>query len=153
MRQVICKNCGRHLCEEHRACPDCGGTARVYHLRLCDTIKLTDGFTWRQKRPGRKGPSGRSRPTVAEGFTRFERSKTGLEVKHTRVIDRESDLYFQRVENVGTGKILHPHCEALSQKDPKAKHDEANGVYPWGKGESSALIPAYSQQREELLYV
>lgn len=75
-------------------------------------FEMAVGGDWKQRRPGRKRP-------VAEGFTRYRVSRRGKRALEIRAIDREADLWSQKVweqDESGQWKLVHDDVGPLSKK-------------------------------------
>jgi DNA-directed RNA polymerase subunit RPC12/RpoP len=113
---ITCANCGRQLEEdssetdENRPlCPDCGSTAQVIHVRV------HDGATFHE-RLGLKGRHlGEKKPFIEQVRGADLQRKTGNIMHKSRIIDRENDLYHEKITDPRTGEVVHECKEPLSR--------------------------------------
>jgi len=109
---VRCSDCGQPLdvADEtgREPCERCGSLRRTHSLYLDATLSVRSQFRWKHKRPG-------FRRALVEGVSGSERSVgSGRWVRKTRLIDRETDWYEERIVDEETGEVLHESHEPLS---------------------------------------
>lgn len=131
---ILCSNCGGQLEEEsteadakRNACPACGSTARTIPISLQDTI----GFSERLDFEGRH--AGEKKPFIEQVHGADLHRKTGRLMHKSRIIDRENDLYHEKITDPRTGEVVH-EC-----KEPLSKH----------RGHGSAKVPANKRTSED----
>lgn len=110
-----CGNCGAHLApatpetEAAQACPNCGSTRKNFFVSIVETLVLRDGLGMKARRVGQKKP-------FAESLSVTSASRSlGKLVHHERLIDRDNDLYHEKVTEYETGNVIHEKREPLSQ--------------------------------------
>ena len=110
-----CGNClalletARTEAEAATPCPHCGSTLRNVFVSIEERATARDGNGMKAKRQGQKRP-------FVESISLPNQSKIlGKLVHHERLIDRDNDLYFERVTDYETGKVIHEQAEPLSQ--------------------------------------
>lgn len=118
MASVACGGCRDALDElsalepaRRKGCPACGSTTRTFGVELHGTVETHSSFSAKGKRAGATGKhkwvvelfSGASWSRRLQRFVRREMS-----------LDRESDLYFERVIDPANGEVLHECKEPLS---------------------------------------
>ena len=137
---VECHDCGFVLDESfhrdelrERPCPRCGSFGRLsgtgYRGRVC-----LRGNLLVKSRP----------PTCGRFFaeSRFDEDvnkRTGRPVKRCRIIDRDSNRYFERVIDIETGEVIHECNEPLSNhKNHGSARNDRSQV-----GTNSSNIPPH----------
>lgn len=96
--------------EKRAPCPSCGSTSRAFDVEITSGLKLHGSLGMKAKHPGPQKP-------FIEQFSGVELwRKFKKLVKKERIIDRDNNLYVERVEDIETGEIIH-YC-----KEPLSKH-------------------------------
>ena len=125
-----CGDCGTRLAnaqtvaEAARPCPNCRSTRRNVFVSIVDSVIARDGIGMKAKRVGQKKPfvESLSFPSISR--------KLGKLVHHQRVIDRDNDLYHEKVTEYETGTVIHEQKEPLSEHighgSPKKKAGPSN---------------------------
>lgn len=124
---VECGACGLALEEdaslpvESRApCPACGSTTRSFHVTIHGKVVV-------RSKLGMKGKhAGGGKPFIEQVSGNDLHYKTGKYMKHSRVIDRDNDLYHEVVTDPETGEVVHECKEPLS-------HHRGHGAPPGTK--------------------
>ena len=121
-----CADCGASIDLSNTApyartpCNACGSIKRVLHVNVIEKIQAIDGYALKGKRPGRKKPfiEERSLPDYSRSRDKF--------VHLQRTIDRDNDLYSEKVTDYQTGELIHKCEEPLSQHQGhgSAKHQK-----------------------------
>lgn len=114
---IECAKCGSPLSivpgEVARvACAACGATARRYTELIEERATVHHSIRMRAKRPSL--PSDKKLRWDANSGYEMSVSLQRL-VKVERTLDRDADLYFERVTDPQTGEILHECQEPLSK--------------------------------------
>jgi hypothetical protein len=116
---VHCNNCDALLPEETaladppEPCPECGSTARRFHVEVVEKCEA-EAFLGME---GRRAGLSRRKGWFIRSFTRLaaQISRGGALAYHTRVMDRDTDRYVETVTMRETGEVVH-HCdEPLSE--------------------------------------
>jgi hypothetical protein len=119
--KVACSDCGTalpsewaHQSTEH-SCAQCGSTNRLVCLAVSDSIDLEIHDSVRGKVRNTRLPA-KKNPRI--DFFRGDdlRNSDGKWMRKDRVIDKDRDLYTERVIDPKTGATVH-HCE-----EPLSKH-------------------------------
>jgi hypothetical protein len=93
-------------------CPQCGSTRRYALEAIEESMNFRDSHHGKQKRPDL--PS--DKKLRADFYSRDEFShKYGKLVRAERTIDKDADLYHERISDIETGEVLHECNEPLSQ--------------------------------------
>jgi hypothetical protein len=116
--EIFCSDCGSPLIDDkpmddlsqRKPCPHCGSLKRTHHASILETLTVRDYYKMVAKRRGKKRPifeleSGSKRSIALDKRVHLERN-----------IDRENDLYVERITDYETGEIIH-ECE-----EPLSKH-------------------------------
>lgn len=110
-----CANCGQRLAQARTEaeaalpCPVCGGTGRKIFASVTESVTLRDGIGMKAKRIGQKKP-------FVESISMPSNSrKLGKLVHHERLIDRDNDVYHEKVTDYESGNTIHEQKEALSE--------------------------------------
>jgi hypothetical protein len=110
-----CGNCAAPLqtarteAEAATPCPSCGSTLRNVFVSIEETATARDGIGMKAKRAGQKKP-------FVESLSMPSRSRSlDKLVHHERLIDRDNDLYIEKVTEYETGKVIHQQTHALSE--------------------------------------
>lgn len=117
MKEVTCKECGATRGEEFRtgsgtyACPSCGSTNIHVHVILVEIVSVHDCVGIKARREGERKPF---REVFAGGDLR---RRDGKWMEKKRVIDREQDLYEERVVDPETGEVVHECSEPLTKRN------------------------------------
>jgi hypothetical protein len=94
--------------QQRLPCSKCGETARTIHASIVESVTIRDGLAVKAKRQGEK------KPFIEDmGVPSFSHSLQKVVHRH-RVIDRDNDLYVERVTDYETGEIIHECQEPLS---------------------------------------
>lgn len=117
-RLVTCGECGESLEdnkqqeEERRSCHKCGSAIRNVHVTVADSVKAYDSIGTKQKDPTRRSKDKLRKQT----FNGFERSHSlDRIVEKKRIIDRDSNYYYERIVDLETREVIH-HCEEELKK-------------------------------------
>ena len=114
-QKIECTDCGERLPDEwisvkdKENCPKCGSRLKTITLDIVEEVKLQikESLTGRVKD---KNYNSKKNPRY-EFFEGDDiRKSDGKWMKKSRVIDKNSDKYFERVVDPETGEIIH-HCE------------------------------------------
>ena len=115
MTVVKCNDCGTILDEpsdtpagERTPCPSCGSKARLFEVKLENSISIHDKL-------GVKARPGSGGKPFYESVTGDVQNNTGLWMRLERIIDRVKDYYKEKVIDPRTGQIVHECEEPLSQ--------------------------------------
>jgi uncharacterized Zn finger protein (UPF0148 family) len=112
-----CSECGVSLIEEgHGAqrspCPQCGSSARTFEVHIAETVQVYESMRAQGKRPSL--PS--AKKLRWDAFSGREYSvRLKKMVGKERSIDKDRDLYFERVTDLETGEAIHECMEPLSE--------------------------------------
>lgn len=116
MSRLICSDCKYDIGEytgdviKIRKCPQCNSVNLYRSLLLADKIELHENVKGKSNKiPGKKKPLGEFQTGEGKSVSR------GRFVDKIRKIDRENDLYFERVIDPETGEIIHECSERLSE--------------------------------------
>lgn len=90
-------------------CPACGAITRTTGVSLHEVACARDGIGVKAKRPGDKRPHFESRDTPEYSAARQKL------VRREQIIDRENDLYYERVTDFESGEVIHLKEEPLSE--------------------------------------
>jgi phage FluMu protein Com len=110
-----CAACGQRLAQARTEaeaalpCPACGSYERNLFASMAEAVVLRDGFSMKTKRVGQK------KPFVESISVPSHSRKLGKLVQHDRLIDRDNDLYYEKVTEYESGNTLHEHKEPLSE--------------------------------------
>lgn len=110
-----CSDCGAKLvqakteAEATLPCAACGSTRRNIGVGIVESAIARDGIGMKAKRIGQKKPfiESLSRPSSS--------SKLGKLVHHERLIDRDNNVYHEKVTEYETGTVIHEQKEQLSE--------------------------------------
>jgi hypothetical protein len=98
-----CAQCGALLPPVDDAdapvCAECGGSARIKHLHIRDTVRVYGSLALKGKRPGEK------RPFVKQKHGRDLHRDTGEVREVHRVIDRDNDRYTETIRSPTQGVV------------------------------------------------
>jgi DNA-directed RNA polymerase subunit RPC12/RpoP len=113
-RVVTCQACGKELeeppgLEERAPCPRCGSAARHVMIGVRDTITVHESVAVK----ARHGDRGRPFREIKQGDDLHR--KTGRWTVLSRLIDREQDLYEERIVDGETGEVIRDVREPLSK--------------------------------------
>jgi hypothetical protein len=93
-------------------CPLCGATTRNHFVTITDHFEARDGYRAKAKRPSL--PS--AKKLRSDSYSGVEPShKHGKLVRVQRIIDKDNDLYFERISDLESGETLHECKEPLSE--------------------------------------
>lgn len=116
MSYLICEDCGNNMGEftsdkeKIDKCSKCGSHNLACYLMLCDGIEFHENIKGRSnKMPGKKKPC--SEFQSGEEWSVSQKCY----VDKVRQIDRENDVYYEKVVNKKTGEVIHECSEPLSQ--------------------------------------
>jgi len=115
---VKCDQCGQEIDEkdnlqasEREPCPSCGSISRALVRVINEKVPVRDRFQSKLKgallRPGRPARE------LKQGHDLHR--KTGIWRLLSRLIDRENDLYHEKIVNTETGEVVHELKERLSE--------------------------------------
>ncbi|MBA7493482.1 hypothetical protein ES702_04041 [subsurface metagenome] len=93
-------------------CPVCRSSKRLIKKKLEGEIKPRGSIGAKQKREGVKRPL---KEIIKGWFESGDKKKHPKGVIKKRVIDREKDIYEEKVDDVKTGKITRDIEEPLSE--------------------------------------
>lgn len=110
-----CGDCGTSVTQARTAaeaalpCPACGSTRRNIFTEIVESVSLRDGIGVKAKRVGQKRPfvESLSIPSHSRSLGKF--------VHHERLIDRDKNLYYEKVSDYESGAVIHEHKEPLSE--------------------------------------
>lgn len=90
-------------------CPSCGGSGRTIEANIVEALTLRDFYGMKLKRQGAK-------KYAVEDISKpdFNRDR-GKNVHLVRLIDRENDLYHERITDFESGEIIHEQRQPLSE--------------------------------------
>ena len=111
----ICASCGKELNEspnispdKRKPCPSCGSNKRNFSISITETLTLRESIGLKGKRAGLKRP-------FIEVFSGAQWShKLKKWIDKIRTIDREKDLYEEKVTDPESREVLHNTKEKLS---------------------------------------
>jgi phage FluMu protein Com len=113
---VKCGKCGQELIEptstpfENRVpCPHCGSFSRAYFASIHETTTIREKIGMK----GKRGGTGKPFIETVSGDDLLK--TTGKWNKLERVIDRENNLYSEKIIDPETGKIIYQCEEPLSE--------------------------------------
>jgi len=116
--RYFCQECNKELEPDQKVCPVCKSSKRRIIAIVNEKVKIRESIGAKQKRKGFKRP-------LREIFTGWQKSgdrkKHPEGVKKERVIDREKDIYGEKVKDIKTGKITRDVEEPLSAHGKKNK--------------------------------
>lgn len=107
-----CNSCNKVIGSIDVICPYCGSN------KITVNVSVTDGFVMRDSIGTRKFPKN-SKKWVVETFSGF--SPSGDKIKHpkgvkkTRIVNRENDIYHEKIIDLETGDITRDIKEPLSE--------------------------------------
>lgn len=110
-----CAACGQRLAQARTEaeaalpCPACSSTGRNIFASVSEAVVLRDGVGMKAKRVGQK------KPFVESISVPSHSRKLGKLVHHERLIDRDNDLYHERVTEYESGNTIHEQREPLSE--------------------------------------
>ena len=110
-----CAHCGKRLVqartveEAGQPCPACGKTGRNVFVSTTESAVARDGLGMKAKRVGQKKPfvESLSMPSHSHKLDKL--------VHHERLIDRDNNLYHEKVTEYETGNTLHEQTQPLSE--------------------------------------
>ena len=105
-----CKKCGMTF-EGNTSCHNSGSTEVNYNVVAKDHYEVHDGV----KIKNNKKVGKRNRPALEEYCGDEQMRSTGEWVHKERKIDRENDLYHEKVVDPQTGNVMHECKEKLSE--------------------------------------
>jgi hypothetical protein len=110
-----CGDCGTSLAQARNEaeaalpCPACGSTRRNIFAEIVESVNLRDGIGMKAKRVGQKKP-------FVESLSVPSHSRSlGKLVHHERLIDRDKNLYYEKVSDYENGTVIHENKEPLSE--------------------------------------
>jgi hypothetical protein len=113
---VKCGKCGQELSEptivslENRVpCPYCGSLSRAYFASVHETMTAREKIGMKGKR------GGKGKPFIETTSGDDLHKTTGKWNRLERVIDRENNLYSEKIIDPETGRIIHQCEEPLSE--------------------------------------
>lgn len=113
---VTCGKCGEeldessdHIFELRNPCPKCGSASRQFKVLLKSELLLKSKLGIK----GRRGGKGKPFIEIVVGDDLFR--KLGKWMRLERTIDRESDLYEEKIIDPETNEVIHDCKEPLSQ--------------------------------------
>ena len=110
-----CAACGQRLAQARTEaeaalpCPACGSTGRNIFVSVTEAVVLRDGVGMKAKRVGQK------KPFVESISVPSHSRKLGKLVHHERLIDRDNNLYHEKVTEYESGTTIHEQKEPLSE--------------------------------------
>lgn len=124
-----CASCGNQLsqvsteAEYALPCPTCGSTGRNVFASVTESGVIRNGVIMKANRLGQKKPFFESISIPSHS------RKLGKLVHHERLIDRDKDLYYEKVTEYESGNTIHEQNEPLSdhtghgsdKKEPEAR--------------------------------
>lgn len=127
IRKIICKKCKQSIADDTHAveqCPFCGADELEVILTLSDKIEFHENVRGKaNKIPGK-----------SKSFSEFQAGEElsvsrGYWVEKTRRIDRENNLYHEKVVDPKTGEVIHECNEPLTKhfghgSDKQRKQDK-----------------------------
>lgn len=114
MGQVKCRDCGEIYLESERACPQCGSTHKIIEIE-CEASSMAINFQVEHIQginphlPSKK----RMRWDMISRDT-VQRADGVTPIHHSRLIDKDEDIYMEKVVNLQTGETIHECEEPLS---------------------------------------
>ena len=112
-QQSKCKKCGMVLLEpkdeKRTPCPVCGDTARIHEVEARSTIVFRDHIRAEGRHKGRGKPFFDIR--AGADFYYKEQEWCHLE----RIIDRDNNLYIEKITNPKTGQVIKEIKEPLTE--------------------------------------
>ncbi len=116
--RYFCQECNKELEPDQKVCPVCKSSKRLIKVGLEGEITLRGSIGAKQKRKGFKRPL---RELIKGWFESGDKKKHPKGVIKERVIDREKDIYEEKVDDVETGKTTRCIKEPLSKHKKKKK--------------------------------
>ena len=110
--RYFCQRCKKELQADQKPCPFCGSVERDAKVAIEEKIVVRETLRVRQKR---KGFGKFIRESIEGWFSSINKEKHPEGVEKTRVIDKEKDVYQEKVKDVKTGEITRDIEEPLSQ--------------------------------------
>lgn len=110
-----CAACGERLAQARTEaeaalpCPVCSSTGRHIFASVAEVVTLRDGVGMKANRIGQK------KPFVESISVPSHSRKLGKPVHHERLIDRDNDLYHEKVTEYESGNVIHEQKEPLSE--------------------------------------
>jgi hypothetical protein len=112
---TFCASCGSPVDEsldppgERKPCTKCGSTARHIAAEIHESVNAPDGLHVKAKRAGEK------KPFVEDmGIPSYSVALNKL-VHRERLIDRDNDVYKERVIEYESGQVIHEDQSKLSE--------------------------------------
>lgn len=115
--KVMCGKCLIHIENENGSedqqkrmpCPNCGSVSRHISKHLFDTITLKEMVGAKAKRKGERKPY--IEQLLGDDFS----TKLNKWMKKLRIIDRDNDIYKEKVFDPETNYVIHYCEESLKQ--------------------------------------
>jgi hypothetical protein len=116
-RLVTCRECGESLDndtqqKEGLPCHKCGSTTRNVLVTLADSVKAYESIGTKRKDPTRRSED-KLRVQTFDGFE-YSHSLSRM-VEKERIIDRDSNRYYERVLDSITRGVIH-YCDEELKK-------------------------------------
>lgn len=137
---IRCSDCGEELDAHADACPRCGSRNRSVHVAITGSLEALEQISLKKKRPGEREPF----QEIKAGDEIYR--ETGERRRVERVIDRERDRYYERIEDL-SGDVIRHVDEPLSQHRghgyaKKKRHPGQGSDRPTGHGPSGGTEPS-----------
>ena len=111
---TFCSACGVPIdtkldkADERQPCSKCAATARTINVSITEAVTARAGLGVKAKHQGDK------KPFIEDlSLPSFSVNRQKL-VHHQRVIDRDKDIYLEKVTDYETGELIHECEEPLS---------------------------------------
>lgn len=110
MRLKECKDCGTKYEFDLDSCPSCNSTNHIKKIIVGDKFEVHDQVKGKSKiKIGKK-----KKPKIEFIAGEELQVSTGSFVEKTRIINRETDSYREKVIVIETGEVIHETDEKLS---------------------------------------
>lgn len=106
---LFCENCSQQIKDEKKPCPVCGCSKFTNKLVLSDRMSISERIQGKAKRLERKKPV----QEFIYGVDYSKRAKKYMDKE--RLIDRENDIYHEKITDKETGQVIHECDEKLSE--------------------------------------
>lgn len=114
---VACEKCGTVLeesqslpPEQREPCPNCGSTARHFHLTVTDKVEVHGSVSLKATHEGQKKPFRKGK----YGHDLFR--KTGQWNEREMTVDRDDNRYRERISDPETGRTIRDVDEPLDHR-------------------------------------
>lgn len=105
---IICSDCGYLLEAENIKCPQCGSELSIIVYRVTENLTLAGTFGGKVLTEGKKKPA----REFMYGADYSEKEHRYMQKE--RVIDRENNIYHEKVTDPKSGDVIHECDEPLT---------------------------------------